>query len=145
MPPILCTVNFFVCLYEYPESQPKGLKKIIKKTKTKQETQASGKFLQSSYMQNISTAATSSGGNIRYLKRFKEASSSSTAAVLHLIVVSTQTHHGLTVYVQLFVQSLQQGRTRPLLLTVGGVSFPSCWIFGCKENLFSFIPRAFKV
>lgn len=50
------------------------------------------------------------GGRVLYLKGFKEASSPSatTAPVFHLIVVSSKTHHGLTVYVQLLVQSLQQ-------------------------------------
>lgn len=50
-----------------------------------------------------------------YLKGFKEASSSSSGPVLQLIFVSTQTHHGLAVYVQLLIQSLQQSWTRTLL------------------------------
>lgn len=52
-----------------------------------------------------------------YLKGFKEASSSTPAPVLQLIVVSTQTHHGLAVYVQLLIQSLQEGWTCTLLAT----------------------------
>lgn len=57
-------------------------------------------------------------GMVLYLKGFKEASSSSSCTpVLQLIFVSTQTHHGLAVYVQLFIQSLQQGWTCAFLTT----------------------------
>lgn len=57
-----------------------------------------------------------------YLKGFKEAPSSSSAPVLQLIFVSTQTHHGLTVDVQLLVKCFQQGRTCALLTTTTAVS-----------------------
>lgn len=55
-----------------------------------------------------------------YLEGLKKApATSSSTPVLQLIFVSTQTHHGLAVDVQLLIQGLQQSRTRALLTTKG--------------------------
>lgn len=44
-----------------------------------------------------------------YLEGLKEASTATTAAVLQLVVISPDAHHGLAVHVELLVKRFQQG------------------------------------